>query len=117
MAETRLILLEDLHVPFLVQGCPVSRWMFSEPDILQIVLLFPSTIGNMKFSPFWSVITSFALSLLARILMRQSFPIPQCLRPKCLLSRFLPRSTHIQGIYLARLFSRTDAVGTVLLQK
>ena len=37
VVQTRLILLEDLPAPFLVPGCPVSRWMFSEPDLLQIV--------------------------------------------------------------------------------
>ena len=40
VVETRLILLEDLPALLFVQGCPVSRWMFSEPDLLQIVLLF-----------------------------------------------------------------------------
>ena len=40
--------------------------------------------------------------------MRPSPPILQCLRLVCLLSRFFPRVTHIQGIYLARL--RTELV-------
>ena len=35
--------------------------------------------------------------------MRPSAPILQNLRLECLLSRFLPRVTHIQGIFLARL--------------
>ena len=30
--------------------------------------------------------------------MRPSVPIPQCLRPRCLLYKFPPRATHIQGI-------------------
>ena len=45
------------------------------------------------------------------------FPIPQCLRPKCLLSRFPPRTIHNRGIFLARLSCRTDAVATSLWQK
>ena len=40
VVETRLILLEDLPALLLVQGCPVSWWMFSEPDLLQTVSLF-----------------------------------------------------------------------------
>ena len=38
--------------------------------------------------------------------MRPPAPILQCLRPKCLLSRFHPRSRHIQGKNMARLFVR-----------
>ena len=33
VVETRLILFEDLHVLRLVLGYPVSRWMFSKPDL------------------------------------------------------------------------------------
>ena len=35
-----LVLLEDLHVPGLVQDDHVLQWMFSEPDLYQIILLF-----------------------------------------------------------------------------
>ena len=45
--------------------------------------------------------------------MRPSAPIPQCLRPECLFSRFPPRATHSQGKYLVRLSCRTDAVAQV----
>ena len=37
MVKTRLILLEDFLVLLLGQGCLGLRWMFSEPDLLQIV--------------------------------------------------------------------------------
>ena len=45
--------------------------------------------------------------------MSPSAPILQCLRPQCLFSRFPPRATHSQGIYLVRLSCRTDAVAQV----
>ena len=35
--------------------------------------------------------------------MRPCFPIPQCLRPEYLISKFLQRSLHSRGICLARL--------------
>ena len=66
MVEIRLFLLEDLHVLRLVQEDHVLRWMFSElisPDNFT----FPSAIRNVKFSLFFSAITSYAVSLRAWI--------------------------------------------------
>ena len=46
MMETRLIILhEDLRVLRLVPGIPVSSWMFSEPDLSQIISLFHLSLG------------------------------------------------------------------------
>ena len=41
LQELRLgrVLSEDLHVRGLVQDDPVLQWMFSEPDLYQIILL------------------------------------------------------------------------------
>ena len=49
--------------------------------------------------------------------MRPSPPILQCLRPLCLLSRFLPHTIHNRAMYLARLLDQIDAVSIGLLQK
>ena len=39
MVEIRLILLEELLAPRIVRVVPELVWMFSEPDLLQVVLL------------------------------------------------------------------------------
>ena len=72
---------------------------------------------NIMVSPFWALTLPLHWVFLHRFQMRPSFPVPQCLRPKCLLSRFSPRATHIQGTYLVRLPGRTDEVATGLSQK
>ena len=64
LKKTRLILLEDFLVLLLGLGDPGSRWMFSEPDLLQSFTV-PSATGNLNFSPFIGVYTSFALNLFA----------------------------------------------------
>ena len=63
MVETRLIPFQDLHIRHVVQDNPVRRWMFSEPDISQLISLVH--LQWRIFSPFFGVITSFALSLRA----------------------------------------------------
>ena len=49
---TRLILQEGLLELLLVLGCPLSRWMFSEPDLLQKVLLFLLRLRIKNFHQF-----------------------------------------------------------------
>ena len=103
VVNTRLILPKDFLVFLPSLGGPGLRWMFSEPDLHQITWLFHLRSGIM-FSPFW------ALTLPSHCVswqMRPSFPIPQCLRPKCLLSRFSPRIIHNRGIFQVRLSCRT----------
>ena len=60
--ETLLILQENLFDLLLELGGPVSRWMFSAPDLLQQIC---SSICDWKneFSICLGNITSFALSL------------------------------------------------------
>ena len=66
VVEARLILLEDVHVLLLAQGCPRLRWMFSEPDLLQIVYFSICDLEFLKkVHHFGSVNTSFAMSLFA----------------------------------------------------
>ena len=65
LKKTRLILLEDHLVLLVCLGSPGSRWMFWDPDLPQKLLTVPSATGNMNFSPFIGVNTSFALSLRA----------------------------------------------------
>ena len=67
LKKTRLISLEGYLVLLLGLGDPGFWWMFSEPDLLQKVSLFRLLIGNINFSPFIGVNTSFALSLFAKI--------------------------------------------------
>ena len=43
--ETRRIVHEDLRECRLVQDVPVLKWMFSEPDLSQIILLFHLRMG------------------------------------------------------------------------
>ena len=49
--------------------------------------------------------------------MRPSPPIPQFLRPQCILSKFPPRFLHIQKIYRARLLDQIDVVSICLSQR
>ena len=60
--ETLLILQENLVDLLLELGVPVSRWVFSVPD-LPPVLIRPSAIGKMNSPSSLGNITSFALSL------------------------------------------------------
>ena len=83
---------------------------WSPPDRFTV----PSATWSLKFPLLCGVGTSFALSLSAWISDASIFSNPQCLRPRCLLSRFSPRATHTQGIYLVKLSCRTDAVATSL---
>ena len=64
--ETLLILQENLFDLLLELGDPVSRWMFSVPDLLQ---QFYSSICDWKMNfPFLvGNITSFALGLFVKI--------------------------------------------------
>ena len=101
----RLILPEDVLVLLLGLGDPGLGWMFSDPDLLQGFWLFhlrPGIqivhhVGASSTLPLhWVFSCSFP--------MRPSVPIPQCLRPRYLLSKFFPRATHIQIIYMAQDF-------------
>ena len=112
VVETHLILLEDLHVLLLVQDCPVSRWTFSEPDLLQIVLLFHLQSGIWNIHHFGALSLPLHWVFSRGFLMRPSFPTPLCLR-----SRFFPRAIHIRGIFQVKLSYRTGGVWTSLWQK
>ena len=67
----------------------------------------PSAIRKMKISPFFGVLTSFALSLRAWISEASKFS-SSCLRPKCLLSKFLQHTMHTQGIFHVKLSYHID---------
>ena len=59
-----MIFLENLFDFLLELGDPVSRWMFSVPDLLQQILFVHLRLEN-EFSIFFlGNISSFALSLL-----------------------------------------------------
>ena len=112
LKKIRLVVLEDYLALVLGLGDPGSRWMFSEPDLLQRVWPFHLRLGIWTFHH--SLASTLPLHWVFEhgFQMRLSFPIPQCLRPWCLLSRFPQRATHVLKIYLARLLGRSDAVAT-----
>ena len=87
--ETLLILQENLFDLLLELGGPVSRWMFSVPDLLQQNLILPLH---------WV--------FLSRFPMLPSFPTPQGLRSVRHPSIFPPRTERIQGTIQVRLFSK-----------
>ena len=60
--ETLLILQESQYYSLLGLVDAVPRWMFSSPDLLQ-VLIRPPAIGKINFLFSLGNITSFALSL------------------------------------------------------
>ena len=90
------------------------RWMFPDPDLLQVVWLFHLRSGK-TFHHFLALRLHWVSK--CGFLMRPSFPIRQCLRPQCLLSRFSPRTKQNRGIFLVRLCCRTYAVTTSLGRK
>ena len=47
--ETLLILLKNLFDLLLEFGAPVSRWMFSVPDLLQQILFVHMRLENVFF--------------------------------------------------------------------
>ena len=61
--ETLLILQENPFDLLLELGDPVSRWMFSVPDLFRKRLIRPSAAGKIDFSFSLGNITSFAVSL------------------------------------------------------
>ena len=112
LKKIRLILLQDFLVLLLGLGDPGLRWMFSEPDLLHRVLPFHLRFKIWTFHHSQTSTLPLRWVFLHRCQMRPSVLIPQCLRPTCLLSRFSPRATHIQGTHLARLLGRIEAVPT-----
>ena len=66
---------------------------------------FPSAIGNMiVFTPILGQSPLSYWISLRGFLMRPSFRTPQRTRPKCLLSKFLPRTRRIRGIFPGKTF-------------
>ena len=63
--RVRLIFLEEFLVLVLVPDDPGIRWMFSDAVLTPMILIVPSSTGNMKFPLLCGVHTSFALSVLA----------------------------------------------------
>ena len=106
--ETLLILQENPFDILLELGVPVSRWMFSVPDLLREVWFvhlrlennFPFSLGKYYFL----CIKVFQSSLL----MRPSFPTPQCVQPICHPSKFHTRTKRIQGTIQVRLSFQID---------
>ena len=117
VGETSLILQKDFLVLLLSLGCPGSKCMFSEPNLLQKVWLFHLRPGKWSFHFFVALTLSLQWAFGRRVQLRPSAPILQCLLPISLLSRFPPRLLHNRGIFLVRLSCRTDAVATNFWQK
>ena len=84
--------------------------MFSDADTV------PSAIGNFKLSPFMGVNTSFALGFVAWISDVSIF-FSSSMSATNMSPFQTPRTTHIQGIYLAGLLGQIDVVSIGLQQK
>ena len=85
--ETLLILQESQCDLLLEVGGPVSRWMFSVPDLLQQILFVHQRLEIWIFH-FWVKYYILCIeSFLSRFPMRPSFPAPQCLQPLWLTKR------------------------------
>ena len=114
--RVRLLLLEEFLVLLLGLGDPWLRWMFSDADLIRIFF-------NCSICYWWNCHLSLAFTLPLHwafgrgFQMRPSAPILQCLRPKCLLSRFTPHTTHNRGTFQVRLSDRIGGVSTGLEQK
>ena len=81
VVETLLILPENLDELLLELGDPVSKWMFSGPDLLQKFLLFHLRPGKCFFI-IWERYHLFRIeSFLRGCLMRPSSPSPQGPQP------------------------------------
>ena len=119
LKRVRLILLEELLVPLLVLDDPWSRWMVSDVDVLKGFWQFHLRLGKYICNCHLSSALTLPLhwAFWRGFLMRPSPPTLRYLRPRCLLSRFPPRTIHTQGIYLARLLDRIDVVSIGLPQK
>ena len=118
LVGTRLILQEGLLELLLVLGGPLSRWMFSEPDLLQIASLIHLRLGIQFFHQFW------ARSLPSHWVSKRGFLMRPFLSNSSMSATIrspfqipLPRTIHIGGIFLAILSSRTGGVSIGLLQK
>ena len=62
VVEETLLILQENPFDFLLElGVPVSRWVFSVPDLLK-KMFRPSTAGKMNFPFSLGNITSFALN-------------------------------------------------------
>ena len=86
---------------------------WSPPDSFTV----PSATGNVTFSPLLSFNTPSYWVSRHGFQMRPYFPIPQCLRPLCHLSRFHPNTRHVRGIFQVNISYRTGGVLTSLWQK
>ena len=73
-----------------LQVGPALKWIFGFRDLFQTIFTVPAAIGKMKFSP---MVLSLPLhsALEHGFLTRPKFQAPRCLRPTCLLSKFLTR--------------------------
>ena len=115
--ETLLILQENLRDFLLELDVPISRWIFSVPDLLREVWFVHLWLENKISNFLWEIIIPFHWVFYSRFLMRPSYPTPQCLQPKCHPSKFHPRTKRIQGTIKLKLSLQIDGFLTGLSQK
>ena len=116
LLETLLIILHNFFDLLLELGGPVSRWMFSVPDLLQQILFVHLRL-EICFSILGEILLLLRWVFLCRLPMRPSFPAPQCLQPWCHPSKFTPRTERIQGTIQERLSFQIHGFLTGLSQK
>ena len=106
--ETLLILLENIFVLLLELGGPVSKWMFSVPDLLQRILFvhlrweYECSIFFGKY--YFLCIESFCIDFQCVHLLQLLNVCNQYVTP----SKFHPRTMRIRGTIQGRLSNQID---------
>ena len=108
--ETLLILLQNLFDLLLELGDPVSRWMFSVPDLHQRIWFVRLQLGIWIFHFLWEILLPLHWVFLRRFLMRPSFPALQRLQPLCHPSNFTAYRAYPRNIPGNTFFPRRDGV-------
>ena len=115
--ETLLILQENLCDLLLELDIPVSRWMFSDLDLLQEDWFVHLRQEKYNFHFLGEISPLLHWVFSSRFQMRPSIPTPQCLQPVRHPSKFPPRAKRIRGTIQVRLSFQIDGFFTGLSQK
>ena len=115
--ETLLILQGNLDDVLLELGDPVSRRIFSIPDLFQKTLLFHLRLGICIFLHLEALSSPLHWVFSAYFLIRPSLWAAQESHAVCLLSKFIPYTRHSRGIFWEVLSCQIDGFATGLSWK
>ena len=110
--ETLMILQENLRVFLLELGDPVSRLVFSGPDLLREVWFVHLRLEIWICHLLWEISPPLHWVFKSRFPMRPSFPTPQGLRSVRHPSKFSRRRERIRGTIQVKLSFQIDGFGT-----